>query len=128
VIFSKTNKFVKHFKQSKRERITMKEDKPIESLSYSESLTESPNSLLQEFIDESVAYYLTKLGDLPKKNLLRMVILEVEISLYRRALKFTSGNQTEAAALLGVSRGTFRKKLKMFGMGSRSQIKEMLSK
>jgi len=104
----------------------MKEDIP--TLSYSESFTESSNSLLQEFVDESVAYYLTKLGDLPKKNLLRMVVFEVEIALYRRVLKYTSGNQTKAAAILGVSRGTFRTKLKMFGIGSSSQIKEMLSK
>ena len=35
----------------------------------------------------------------------------------KQALKNTRGNQTRAATMLGINRGTLRKKLKKYGMG-----------
>ena len=45
-----------------------------------------------------------------------MVLAEMEIPLLEKVLEYTSGNQTKAAELLGLNRGTLRKKLKQYGL------------
>ena len=42
------------------------------------------------------------------------VLEEVESALYEAMMKFTKGNQSRAAKLMGVSRGTLRTKLKHY--------------
>lgn len=54
-------------------------------------------------------------GNLPKE-LYRLVLAQVEEPLLQQVMQFTKGNQSEAAIVLGISRGTFRKKLKIYGM------------
>ena len=41
---------------------------------------------------------------------------EVEEPLFRAALTYSDGNQSHAAAILGINRGTLRKKLKAYGL------------
>ncbi len=48
------------------------------------------------------------------RNIHTGVISLVEIPLYRAAMESTRYNQSEAARVLGVSRGTLRKKLKTY--------------
>lgn len=43
-----------------------------------------------------------------------LVIEEVEAAMYESAMKFTKGNQVQAAKVLGVARGTLRTKLKQY--------------
>lgn len=45
-----------------------------------------------------------------------MVLAEVEAPLLEAVMKYTRKNQTKAATLLGLNRGTLRKKLKQYGM------------
>jgi Fis family transcriptional regulator len=45
-----------------------------------------------------------------------MVISEVERPLFEAVLEYTRGNQSRAAAVLGINRGTLRKKLRMYGL------------
>jgi Fis family transcriptional regulator len=45
-----------------------------------------------------------------------MVLAEVEVPLLEAVMEYTKGNQSRAAILLGLSRGTLRKKLKIYGM------------
>lgn len=45
-----------------------------------------------------------------------MVLAEVEAPLLEAVMKYTRKNQTKAANLLGLNRGTLRKKLKQYGM------------
>ena len=45
-----------------------------------------------------------------------MVLAEMEIPLLEKVLEYTRGNQTKAAELLGLNRGTLRKKLKQYGL------------
>jgi len=45
-----------------------------------------------------------------------MVLGEVEKPLLEVVMKHTKGNQSNAAKALGLSRGTLRKKLKIYGM------------
>jgi Fis family transcriptional regulator len=45
-----------------------------------------------------------------------MVLQEVEAPLLEAVLKYTRNNQTLASTVLGLNRGTLRKKLKRYGM------------
>jgi Fis family transcriptional regulator len=45
-----------------------------------------------------------------------MVLAEIELPLLEAALQKTRGNQTKTAILLGLSRGTLRKKLKQYNL------------
>lgn len=52
----------------------------------------------------------------PKLELYELVLNEVEYPLLEIVLQQTRGNQTKAAKLLGISRGTLRKKLKLYDL------------
>jgi Fis family transcriptional regulator len=45
-----------------------------------------------------------------------LVIGEVEKPLIEETIKYCKGNQSKAAELLGISRGTLRKKIKQYGI------------
>ncbi|HCV04124.1 MAG TPA: DNA-binding transcriptional regulator Fis, partial [Pseudoalteromonas sp.] len=45
-----------------------------------------------------------------------LVLSELEAPLLEEVMTYTRGNQTRAAILLGINRGTLRKKLKKYGM------------
>jgi len=47
-----------------------------------------------------------------------MVLREVEEPLFRTVLDYASGNQSQAAVILGITRGTLRKKLRQFGLSA----------
>ncbi len=47
-------------------------------------------------------------------NLNSLVLEEVEAAMYEGVMRFTRGNQSRAAKLLGVSRGTLRSKLTQY--------------
>jgi Fis family transcriptional regulator len=55
--------------------------------------------------------YLGAMGDHQIQGLYRLVMDEVEQPLLEAVLEHTKGNQSAAAEILGISRGTLRKKL-----------------
>jgi Fis family transcriptional regulator len=62
-------------------------------------------------VAETVTRYIESLGGNKPIELFKLVTEEVETALYETVMKYTKGNQSEAARLLGVSRGTLRTKL-----------------
>jgi len=54
-------------------------------------------------------------GDRPG-DLYDLVIGEVERPLFKVVMDFTQGNQSQAAGILGINRGTLRKKLKTYSI------------
>ena len=46
-----------------------------------------------------------------------LVLREVEEPLFKAVLEYVAGNQSRAADVLGINRGTLRKKLKTYGLG-----------
>jgi DNA-binding protein Fis len=69
---------------------------------------------LRTQVERSLKNYFSQLGDTDPSNLYELVIAEVELPLLEVVLKRTRGNQTKTAKLLGLSRGTLRKKLKRY--------------
>ena len=60
--------------------------------------------------------YFHDLGDQSTHNLYSLVFKEVEATLLETTLAFTNQNQSKAAEMLGINRGTLRKKLKEYGL------------
>ena len=74
------------------------------------------NQPLHDSVRQSLENYLQQLkGQLPS-NLYELILAEVEAPLMEAVMEYTKGNQSRAAILLGLSRGTLRKKLKIYGM------------
>jgi Fis family transcriptional regulator len=71
---------------------------------------------LRECVREALDVYLTSLGDHDAHDLFRLVMHEVEIPMLQAVLAHTRGNQSRAAQMLGINRGTLRKKLRLYGL------------
>lgn len=69
---------------------------------------------LRNSVRQSLQHYFSQLdGQLPS-NLYTMVLAEVEKPLIEMVLQLTNGNQSKAAIVLGISRGTLRKKMAIY--------------
>lgn len=74
------------------------------------------NQPLHDSVRQSLENYLAHLkGQLPS-NLYELILGQVEAPLMDAVMEYTKGNQSRAAIVLGLSRGTLRKKLKMYGL------------
>ena len=60
-------------------------------------------------------YFTTLNGDRPG-DLYDLVIGEVERPLFKAVMDYTQGNQSQAAGILGINRGTLRKKLRTYSL------------
>ena len=69
---------------------------------------------LHETVRRSLKTYFAKLEGQTPSNLYGMVIAEVEKPLIEMVLQLTNGNQSKAAKILGISRGTLRKKMAIY--------------
>ena len=63
------------------------------------------------------AYFATLNGHKPGQ-LYEMVMREVEVPLLEAVLEYAQGKQSRAADIIGLSRGTLRKKLKTYGLSN----------
>jgi Fis family transcriptional regulator len=71
---------------------------------------------LAECVTHSLENYFRQLDGHETCDLYELVLSEVERPMLRSVLNYANGNQTRAAALLGISRGTLRKKLSQYGL------------
>ncbi len=71
---------------------------------------------LRKHTEEALRSYFASLnGDSPGA-LYDLVLGQVEQPLFEAVMDYTSGNQSQAAVVLGISRGTLRKKLKIYSL------------
>ncbi len=71
---------------------------------------------LRKHTEEAVNKYFASLnGDRPG-DLYDLVLGEVEGPLFKAVMDYTQGNQSQAAGILGINRGTLRKKLKTYSL------------
>jgi Fis family transcriptional regulator len=71
---------------------------------------------LSNAVQKAVANYLQQLNGQDVNDLYKLVLSELERPLLEEVMKYTRGNQTRAANLMGINRGTLRKMLKQYGM------------
>ena len=71
---------------------------------------------LRDYVENAVNNYFQHLDGQDVTNVYDMVLSEVETPLLEVVMKYTRHNQTKAAEVLGLNRGTLRKKLKQYGL------------
>jgi Fis family transcriptional regulator, factor for inversion stimulation protein len=79
--------------------------------------TEKPTPkgiFLRDAVQQALQQYFSQLDGYDPAELYEMVLEEVEKPLLQIVLQRTRGNQSRAAKILGLSRGTLRKKMKKY--------------
>ena len=73
---------------------------------------------LRSLTEQALDDYFTSLNGHAPGHLYDLVLREVEEPLFRAVLDYSAGNQSRAADILGINRGTLRKKLREYGLAS----------
>jgi Fis family transcriptional regulator, factor for inversion stimulation protein len=81
---------------------------------YNRGMMTSLNLPLQQSIKKSLENYCLDLDGITPTNLYKLVMSQVEPALLEFAMALAKNNQSEAARILKLSRGTLRKKLKQY--------------
>ncbi len=76
----------------------------------------NPKPPLRDHVAQSVRRYLRDLDGSDADDVYEIVLREMEIPLFVEVLNHCEGNQSRAAAMLGIHRATLRKKLKDYGL------------
>ena len=86
--------------------------KPDDTIAAEINTTNKP---LKECVFSAMKNYYTHVEGSTPSEIYDMVLAQIEPPLLETTMEFTRGNQSKAAILLGISRGTLRKKLKKYG-------------
>lgn len=78
--------------------------------------TATNQATLREAVQIAMVNYFRNLEGAEPGNIYDMVLTEVEAPLLEAVMEFTQHNQSRAAHIMGLNRGTLRKKLKRYGM------------
>ena len=73
-------------------------------------------SSLRQHVALAVREYLDELDGQLGSDVYQMVLAEIEAPLLEEIMRYTRNNQTKASQMLGLNRGTLRKKLKQYGL------------
>ena len=71
---------------------------------------------LRNHAERALSDYFSNLNGHKPAHLYDLVLREVEEPLFKSVLTYSQGNQVRAADILGINRGTLRKKLKIYGL------------
>lgn len=66
---------------------------------------------LGQQVNEVLDRYFALLGNQQPENLYQKLMAEIEKPMIESIMRYVRGNQSKAARVLGISRGTLRKKL-----------------
>ena len=80
------------------------------------TLTTAPASNLRDAVTAAVRKYLDELDGQMSTDVYQMVLAEIEAPLLAEIMAYTRNNQTRASLMLGLNRGTLRKKLKQYNL------------
>lgn len=78
--------------------------------------TEQRDEPLRECVRHALGRYFERLDGHRVQGLYQLVMTEVEEPMLTTVMRYCGGNQTRAAEILGISRGTLRKKLAQHGV------------
>ncbi|MDC9720678.1 MAG: DNA-binding transcriptional regulator Fis [Gammaproteobacteria bacterium] len=71
---------------------------------------------LRQSVEQSLKQYFNELDGQKTNELYDLFMQQVEAPLFECVMQHTQDNQSKAAALLGLNRGTLRKKLKQYDL------------
>lgn len=74
---------------------------------------------MREAVDLFVRRYLDEMDGEMSTDFYALVLSEVEAPLLQAVMEYTRYNQTRASHMLGLNRGTLRKKLKQYAIDGR---------
>lgn len=77
---------------------------------------DNPPTTLAGHVKAMLENYFKELDGHEPADLYQMVLQEIEQPLLETVLQYTRGNQSRAAEVLGLNRGTLRKKLKLYDL------------
>ena len=90
--------------------------KPHKKRSRKKSKRKEGPPPLKESAAEAIAHFLGTLDGEGCSELYDMVLHQVEEPLFKAVMEYTQQNQSSAATMLGLNRGTLRKKLREHGL------------
>ena len=71
---------------------------------------------LRKHTEDALKRYFASLNGERPGDLYDLVLGEVEAPLFKAVMDYTQGNQSQAAGILGINRGTLRKKLRTYSL------------
>lgn len=90
---------------------------PVTSeLSSAANEATEPGGCLRESVAQAMKTYFHQLDGQPAQDVYQMVLGQVEAPLLEAVMRHTGDNQTRASEILGLNRGTLRKKLKQYDL------------
>jgi len=92
------------------------QDSSTSSVEQNDYAAQNETRSLRQSVEIAVGNYFTQLDGQMVTDVYDMVLAEVEAPLLEAVLKYTRNNQTLASSVLGLNRGTLRKKLKRYGL------------
>jgi len=79
------------------------------------SASEADNQIpLRQNVQDAIRRYLEDMGQSQPECLYRVLMAEVEPPLIEEVLRYTNGNQSQTAKILGMTRNTLRAKLNRY--------------
>ena len=78
--------------------------------------SQAASATLRDHVREFLRQYFIRLQEAPPTNLYELILAEIEAPMLEIVLQYVGKNQSQAARLLTMSRGTLRKKMNQYGM------------
>ncbi len=76
--------------------------------------TETDHIPLRQNVQRAIRRYLEDMGSCQAESLYQTLLSEVEPPLIEEVLRYTHGNQSRTARILGITRNTLRSKLERY--------------
>jgi Fis family transcriptional regulator len=80
-----------------------------------QAVADNPQTL-RDSVEVAMRNYFAHLDGQEVTNVHQMVLTEVEAPMLEAVMRYCRDNQTKASKVLGLNRGTLRKKLKQYGL------------
>lgn len=112
--------------QASNSRLTVEPTKEAspndgEAITGRDTSSSDQGGSLHETVTACVRQYLDEIDGEPTTDFYQLVLSQVEPPLLREVMAYTRHNQTRAAQMLGLNRGTLRKKLRQYAISLDSQ-------
>ena len=79
-------------------------------------MTSQTKGTLKSAAEDAIRQFIETLDGEEAREFYNLVLAEVEEPLLRVVMEYTANNQSRAAAMLGLNRGTLRKKLLQYDL------------